>query len=228
MKHSLILIALLLGTSCSHHTPKEPKREVATIGIAVTSAFSVPTGLFLSALGGFSILAGSFRYGYELGWNKTAPPEQQLSTWAKYVALLGLILLDENRQGALIFQSLDKKNAKKIGLSETERKAYNDELPLINLVSDELRRQALKKQVKEITPKSQAQMRAAYKKLAKEVGLSQTAQNAVAKLIRHSVKKSVGQSPNTNIDNSSRSDSKPSLYSNEEDAQSAPARTLGQ
>ena len=169
--------ALLLGTSCSH-LREESKRDVAATALITGAApwivaiHGIGTGVTGSAL---------------------LIPNSRWHQWLLFAAML--VLLDDNRQ-VLVFQSLDQKTARKMGLSEEERKAYNDELALINLVSDEMQKQAkeIQEEDKDITPeKMQAEMKESYNKLAKEAGLSRTAQRALGKAIAHTFQKAAKQ-----------------------------------
>ena len=175
--------ALLLGTSCSH-LREESKRDVAATSLITGAA------PWIVAIHGI----GTGVMGMNVAINLVIPnPNSKLPQWLLFAAML--VLLDDNRQ-VLVFQSLDQKTARKMGLSEEERKAYNDELALINLVSDEMQKQAkeIQEEDKDITPeKMQAEMKESYNKLAKEAGLSRTAQRALGKAIAHTFQKAAKQ-----------------------------------
>ncbi len=56
---------------------------------------------------------------------------------------LGIVLLDENA-GNIEFNSIDDKNAKRIGLTQEEQDAFNNSLDEINFVKDEISMELLK------------------------------------------------------------------------------------
>ena len=142
---SLCLIVLLsLGASCSH--PVEKKRDVAAVSLVTGNVISFVVGAPLALFGLESMGLVGKR-------NKRNKRNKNNILLLSLTTALGFVLMDENRQ-MLVYSSLDKKTARQIGLSEVERKAYNDELALINLISDEMHKQAEEKKEhhKELPP----------------------------------------------------------------------------
>ncbi len=97
-----------------------------------------------------------------------------------FFQVLGALTLNEERK-TLVFQTIDTKFAGTLGLTEDELEAYNSEIDLINLVSEDM---VVRTQGK---PLSQQLAQEVFWESSKDVGLSQNAIVAVKKVVAGAV-----------------------------------------
>ena len=158
---SLIFAVILTSSLITVHPPK------AHAVLAITST------------GGLAIIY-AIGAGLHLGINAPITAAKG-SGWAFLWGILGTLFLDENRQ-VIVFKSLDPETATKYDLSIEQLEAYNTELSLINLASDEVASQTNGKEL------TQDQAREIYLSVTKEIGLSKVSMTALEKIVEGTLK----------------------------------------
>src|SRR4051812_17894063 len=98
-----------------------------------------------------------------------------------FYGLGGVIALDESRQ-EIRFSPLSADEATKLSLTPAEFSAYNEELPLINLMVDEISRRAPRGEV------SNDEAKRIYDEARTAVGLSDVASSSLQKVVAGAVK----------------------------------------
>ena len=174
---SLITIVLLFsGTANAALT-------ITVVGFTafMTTLASPIPGFLLGAAG----LVGGIGVGVELtardAWSLIA--EKTGSEGLAAAAVVGLVLLDENRQ-VIEFKSIDPAHASDHGVTEAEIDIYNSELPIINIVADEFS----KLYGDEVMTQQEAT--AAFKEVAVAAGLSEECQVVLSRVVIHQLKSS--------------------------------------
>ena len=171
---SLITIVLLFSGTAN---------AFVAVGVAifpVGPTVSIPASLLFGATGviGGGVVVELTDRGV---WSFIA--EKTGSKGLAFVAFMGVIALDENRQ-VIEFKSIDPAHASDHGLTEAEVDIYNSGLPIINIVADEFS----KLYGDEVMTQQEAT--AAFKEVAVAAGLSEECQVALSRVIIHQFKSS--------------------------------------
>jgi hypothetical protein len=126
-------LAITLATSSAIM----PKRAEAGLGILVTSVPGLVLSpvfipmYYLAAIAGGAATVDKFKEASQSG-----------SFWkymqAGFMATFGILMLESNSEGTMDFATIDEPAARKAGLSDAERAAYNSELPMLNAVREEV------------------------------------------------------------------------------------------
>lgn len=133
-KFNLVVTSILFATATVSAPQANAGIFIATGNVGGIVAGAILTGIgAATAISGAGVLLSNGNGGYDRTGGAVA-----LLISGGVLAVGGIVLLPDNNPGTLEFVSLNKKQARTMGLSEEERTSYNADLPEINAVMQDL------------------------------------------------------------------------------------------